>query len=210
MEEKHDHFIATKHILRYLHATIYHCFWYTSNEIKVMGYTNSYWGSSETNRRSITSGCFSLGSSIVSWRRKKQDSVALSSIKVEYVIATEVCWESIWLKKFLSNLFQGSLNPTWIHCDNQSCIRFTEETMFHPKKKNINNKYHYIKNLVRYWIVQLHDLPIDEKVAYILNKALPNKKLDYMRGKLGLVHISSPIGREQYQIVLFFMGQGLN
>jgi len=38
-EPKHDHWIATKHILRSLHGTINHCLWYNGNEIQLMGYT---------------------------------------------------------------------------------------------------------------------------------------------------------------------------
>lgn len=75
METKHDHQIAAKHILRYLHRTIHHCLMYTWNEIQLTGYTNSDWGGNETDGRSTIRGCVSLGSSMVSWMSKKQDTV---------------------------------------------------------------------------------------------------------------------------------------
>eukprot|EP00253_Pinus_taeda_P032260 PITA_32260 len=166
MEPKHDHWIAAKQTLRYLCGTINHCLMYTRNEIQLTGYTDSDWGGSETDERNITGGCFSLGSSMVSRMSRNQDTVSLSSAKVEYVVASE------------------------------SCIRFTEDPMFHAKMKDINNKYHYIRSLVQERVMELRYLPIDEQVADILTKALPNKKLEYMRSKLGLVDISSLVERE--------------
>lgn len=121
--------------------------------------------------------------------------IALSSAKVEYVVASEVCREAVWLKKLLSDLFEGTLSPTWIHCGNKNCISMTEDPVLHAKTKRIN-KYHYIKSLVRDGVVELHYLPTDEQVADILTKALPNKKLEYLRGKPSLVDISSLIEKE--------------
>jgi len=133
---------------------------------------------------------------MVSWMSRKQDTVALSSVEVEYVVASEVCQEVVWLGKLLSNLFEGLLSPTRIHCDNESCIRLTEDSVFHARTKHIDNKYHYIKSLVQDGVIELHYIPTDEQIANILTKALPNKKLEYLRDKLGLVDISSLIERE--------------
>lgn len=44
--------------------------------------------------------------------------------------------------------------------------------------------------------MELHYIPIDEQVVDIMNNTLPNKKLEYLRNKIGLVDISSPIERE--------------
>ena len=127
---------------------------------------------------------------------RKHDTIALSSAEAEYVAASEVCQEAGWLWKLLSNLFEGLPSSTWIHCDNESYIRLTEDLMFHVRTKHINKKYHYIKSLVQDGIVELHYLPTGEQVADVLTKALPNKKLEYLRDKFGLVDISSLIERE--------------
>ena len=62
LEPCHDHWIASKHILRYLRGIIYHYLKYDSKEVKLIGLTNSDWGGSEINGRSTIRGCFSLGS----------------------------------------------------------------------------------------------------------------------------------------------------
>ena len=68
--------------------------------------------------------------------------------------------------------------------------------MFHARTKHINNKYQYIIRLVRDGVMELHYLPTNEHVADILTKALPDKKLEYLRGNLGLVDMSSLIEGE--------------
>ena len=47
-------------------------------------FSNADWVGDLTDRRSITSYCFLLASSLISWRSKKQALVARSSIEVEY------------------------------------------------------------------------------------------------------------------------------
>jgi hypothetical protein len=54
----------------------------------------------------------------VSWFKRKQKSVALSSAKVEYMTASQASCEAIWLRKLLIGLFGQKLEPTIIHCDN--------------------------------------------------------------------------------------------
>ena len=78
---------------------------------------------------------------MISWMSRKQDTVALSSVEAEYDAACEVSREAVWLRTLLSNLFEGPMNPTMIHCDNTSCIRLFEDQVFPRKTKHINNKY---------------------------------------------------------------------
>eukprot|EP00253_Pinus_taeda_P001484 PITA_01484 len=167
------------------------------NDVQLTGYTDSVWGGNEYDGRSITGGCFSLGSSMVSWMNKKQDTIALSSVEAEYVAACEVSQEVVWLRKMLSDLFKGPMNPTMICSDNTSCIRLSEDPVFHRKTKHINNKYHYIRELVQNGVVQLQYISTYKQVVDILMKSLPNKKLVYLRDKLGLVDLSSRIERER-------------
>ena len=99
---------------------------------------------------------------MVSWMSRKQETMALSSVEVKYVPACEVSREVIWLRKLLSDLFAGPLAPKTIHCDNTSCIRLSEDTVFHGKTKHINKKYHYIRNLVQDGVLKLEYVPTDD------------------------------------------------
>lgn len=55
--------------------------------------------------------------------------------------------------------------------------------------KHINNKFHFIRNLVQDGIMKLEYVSTDEQVVNILTKALPNKKFEYIRNLLILVDI---------------------
>ena len=46
-------------------------------------------------------------------------------------------------------------------------------------------------------MVKLQYVPTNEKVADVLTKSLPNKKLVYFRSMLGLVDISDLVERER-------------
>jgi hypothetical protein len=67
--------------------------------------------------------CFSLGSTMISWSSRKQGSVAQSTAEAEYIAASAAGREAVWLRKLLSDLFSSELEPTVIHCDNQSSIK---------------------------------------------------------------------------------------
>jgi hypothetical protein len=75
--------------------------------------------------------CFSLGSAMISWARRKQNYVALGTTKAEYIAACEACTEVVWLRKLIYGLFDQVPDSTIIYCDNQSCIRLSKHPVFH-------------------------------------------------------------------------------
>uniref|UniRef100_A0A3Q7HMH4 Reverse transcriptase Ty1/copia-type domain-containing protein n=1 Tax=Solanum lycopersicum TaxID=4081 RepID=A0A3Q7HMH4_SOLLC len=52
-------------------------------------------------RKSISGNVFNLGSVVIFWSSKKQDVVALSSSKAEYVAVTSAACQAVWLRKML-------------------------------------------------------------------------------------------------------------
>jgi hypothetical protein len=70
--------------------------------------------------------------------------MALSSTEAEYMETSTASCEAIWLHKLLAGLFDQELDPTVIYCDNQSCIKLSENPVFHDRSKHIEIKYHFI------------------------------------------------------------------
>jgi hypothetical protein len=119
VEPRQEHWIAAKHILRYLCGTITYGERYASNsDVELHGFTGLDWGGSTYDIKSTSGMCFSLGSAMISWARRKQKSVALSTAKVEYIIACDACTEAVWLRKLVFGLFDQVLDSTVIYCDN--------------------------------------------------------------------------------------------
>ena len=98
--------------------------------------------------------------------------MALSIAEAEYVVACSTSCESMWIRKLLSNLFDLQLNATFIYCDNQSCVKLSENPVFHDNSKHIEIKYHYIRDMVQRGAVKLHYVAMNEQIADVLTKPL--------------------------------------
>ena len=84
------------------------------------------------------------------------------------------------------------MDATCIHCDNQSCVKLSENLVFHNKSKHIEIKYHYIRDMVWRGEVKLQYVAMDEQIADVLMKPLSRVKFEYFRENLGVLHIEVP------------------
>src|SRR5882757_556476 len=160
------HLIATKHILRYLKGTIDYGLKYDANQkINLEGYVDSDWAGSAIDGKSTSGCCFSMGSGVISWFSRKQSCVALSTAEAEYVPACSTSCEAVWLRKLLSYLFDLQLDATCIYCDNQSCVKLSENLVFHDKSKHIEIKYPYIRDMVQRGVVKLQYVATNEQIV---------------------------------------------
>eukprot|EP00253_Pinus_taeda_P013080 PITA_13080 len=107
---------------------------------------------------------------------KKQKYVALSLAEADYMETSIATCEDIWLRKQLVNLFRRRMEATKIFCDNQSCIKLSENPMFHDCSKHIDIRCHFIRDCVQRGAVQLEYTRIGNQVADVLTKALRRTK----------------------------------
>ena len=89
---------------------------------------------------------------------RKQSYVALSTTEAEYIALSVAVCEAVWL---LTDLFDHDMDSV-ITCDNQSCVKLSENPVFHDRSKHIEIKYHYIRDMVQRKIVHLQYLPTHE------------------------------------------------
>eukprot|EP00253_Pinus_taeda_P012128 PITA_12128 len=166
------------------------------DEVKLCGFTDADWAGSPTERKSTYGGIFSIGSIAVSWYRRNQRSVALSSAEAEYMAASLAACEAIWMRKILVRLFRSHLEPTVIYCDNQSCIKLSANRVFHNRSKHINIRYHHFRDCVQRRIMLLSYIPKEDQDADILTKVLTRSKFEYHRGKIGVADNPYLVERE--------------
>ena len=89
---------AAKHVLRYHRGTSQYGLWYKQTKgVQLQGFTDVDWAGSPSDQKSTVGGIFNLGLAIVSWYSRKQRLVALSSAEVEYMAASQVSCEAIWM-----------------------------------------------------------------------------------------------------------------
>ena len=86
--------------------------------------------------RKSTSGAFQfLRNYLVSWSFKKQNSIALSTVKTEYVAAGACCAQVFWMKH---TLLDYDLHDDYIKifCGNTSTIHMIKNVNQHSKTKH--------------------------------------------------------------------------
>jgi hypothetical protein len=138
-------------------------------------------------KKSTAGCCFNLGSVMISWFSMKQTSVELNIAESEYITISVTSSKAVWLKKLLARLFDQKLETTLIHCDNQSCVKLSENPVFHNRSKHIEIKYHFIRDMVQKGAVKLQCISTDEQIANILTKPLSRAKFVYFIDKLGVM-----------------------
>jgi hypothetical protein len=122
--------------------------------------------------------------------------IAQSTAEAEYIAASAASREAVWLRKLLSDLFSSELEPTVIHCDNQSCIKLTENPVFHDRSKHIEMRYHYVRDMVQKNVLNIQYVPTAEQTTDIFTKPLSLTKFVYFRDKLGVAENASLAERE--------------
>jgi hypothetical protein len=70
---------------------------------ELVGYSDSNYASDKVERKSTSGTCQLLGRSLVSWSSKKQNSIALSTAKAEYIAADSCCAQILWIKTTLKD-----------------------------------------------------------------------------------------------------------
>jgi hypothetical protein len=130
---RESHLKATKRILRYFKYTQNVGLWYPKGaKFEVIGYSDLDYAGYKVERRS-TSGTYQLlGRSLVSWSSKKQNSVALSTAKAEYIAAGSCCTQILWMKATLNDIGIKFKNSSFI-CDNKSAIKLTNNLVQHAR-----------------------------------------------------------------------------
>jgi aspartate carbamoyltransferase regulatory subunit len=68
---------------------------------------------------------------------------------------SQVSCEALCLRKMMVGLFGVQLRPTMIYCDNQTCIKLSENPVFHDRSKHIEIRYHFICDYVQRGVVEL-------------------------------------------------------
>lgn len=154
VDKKRVHWTTARHILRYMRGIVGYGLKYTrGDDVRLNGFTDADWASSSIDRKSTSGYCFSVGSRMISWCSMKQKSVALSSAEAKYMATNTDTWEAILLIKLLMSLFRKRMEATSIFCDHQSCIKLSENPIFHDQLKHIDIRCHFVRDCVQHGAV---------------------------------------------------------
>jgi transposase InsO family protein len=136
-----QHWVAAKHVLRYLKGTLDFelCYRKCDDDLRLVGYSDADWASDTHDRRSISGYCFSLtlNGPLISWKSKKQRTVALSSCEAEYIALAATIQEALYLAQLLAKIIQIA-TPVQIYEDNQGTIALSKDPVNRKRSKHID------------------------------------------------------------------------
>ena len=170
-----EHWIAVKHILKYLRRTRNYMLVYSSGSLETIGFTDSDFQGDIDSRKSTSGYVFTLYGGAVCWRSIKQTCVADSTTEAEYVAASEAAKEAVWLKKFIMDLqvIPSAGRPITLYCDNSGAVAQSKEPRYHKKQKHIERKYHLIRDIIERGDTVVTKIASEENLADPFTKALP-------------------------------------
>ena len=184
------HYAAVLRILRYVKGTLYHGLHYSSRSfLELHTYSDVDWAGDPTDRCSITGFCFLLGTSLVSWRSKKQDVVSRSSIKVEYRALADTTCELVWFRWLLADMDALQPTATPLYCDNRSDIYIAHNDVFHERTKHIEIDCHITRQHFKKGNLKLFSISSADQPADIFTKTHPLGRLRDLISKLQLASL---------------------
>ena len=178
------HWEAVKRIFCYLKGTRDYWLVYGQEEPSITGYTDAD-GMSNEDRHAISGYAFLIDGGAVSWSSKRQSLVTLSTAEAEYVAATHAAKEAVWLREFISEVYQPQ-GPMTLLSDSQCAIALARNEQFHARTKHIDIRFHFIRYVIEAGKITIDYCPTGDMVADTLTKALPSTKAKHFASALGL------------------------
>jgi hypothetical protein len=187
------HFNATCRVVRYLkHSPGRGLLLPRSSDFQILGFSDADWAGCLDTRRSTSGYCFFLGSSLVSWKAKKQVTVSRSSSEAEYRALSSATCELIWLLYLMKDLKIKCNKQPVIYCDSQSAMHIASNPVFHERTKHLEIDCHLVREKVQQGLLRLLPISTEDQLADCLTKALPGPKFNGFVSKLGLKDIYKP------------------
>jgi hypothetical protein len=180
-----EHWNAAKRVLRYLRGTENYSLEYKRGKKELIGYADADWAGCILDRHSYTGYIIKYGDGLISWRSRKQKTVALSATEAEYMAICETGKEIIDLKGLLKELDVYTKTVT-LYNDNQGARKLVENPVYHDRTKHIDVRYHYIRELSERKEIDIKYCETEKMPADMMTKALPKPKHMFCVTEVGL------------------------
>ena len=185
-----QHMRMAKGVLRYLAGTVnYGLVYHKSNTgLEFTAYADAnYAGEAgeENGRRSTQGYVYLINGTAISWASQRQKTAVTSTAAAEYIAASEAAKEGEWLLQILQQL-KVNITDFTLNVDNTSAIDIATNGGFSHKTKNLDVRYHYIKQLAKKQVLKLKYVQTKLNVADALTKAVPQAKHIFCRDGMGV------------------------
>ena len=146
---RESHQGAADRILAYLKGSIGQGLLFKKgSEPSIVIDTDSDYAGSLDNSRSTSGYCSFIGGNLVTWRRKKQKEVSLSSSEAELRALKKGVSEGMWIKDILQDLCLLLSKGMTLYSDSKSAIAMAKNPVQHERTKHGRVARHYIKQSI--------------------------------------------------------------
>jgi hypothetical protein len=147
-------------------------------DIKI--YTDSDYADERDDRVSVSGWVVTLNDRPVTWKSKKQSTVALSSTEAELYAIAEGVRESLFLRQWLEHYFNVKQSII-MNGDNNGSQKSADHSTNHEKTKHYDVKCFFVREHLKSGNVILSKVASQENLADILTKPGLVGKFTYLR-----------------------------
>jgi len=183
------HWRAAKRVLRYLKCTINYGIVFRKSGDSIRLYVDADWGRCKIDRRSYTGYVITLSEGPISWKSQKQRTVALSSTEAEYIALAEATKDGIYMCEFLKELGLSQFAKLSIYNDNTGAQLLAKNPIVHPRTKHIDIRFHFIREAIKRYSVNMCHVPSEQMPADVLTKPIVKEKHYFCIDAMGMRNI---------------------
>ena len=130
-------------------------------------------------RKSILGFVVLLDGGAISWGSKKQTSVSLLTIEVEFIATSIAVKEILWHCSLFSSLDMTLTSPTSFLIDNQGALDLIKSGQINDCMKHIDIKFRHVCDQEDQETISSQHMATQEQIADIMTKLLGAKKFLY-------------------------------
>jgi len=120
---------------------------------------------------------------------KKQNSVALSTVEVEYIAADACCAQILYMKQTLLD-YGVVLDKVHLLCDNESAVKLANNLVQHTRTKHIDIRHHFLRDHVAKVDISLENVGMENQLADIFTKPLDEARFYMLRNEVNVLDLS--------------------
>lgn len=170
-----EHWKALIHVVGYIKNMLDYGLTYSCDfNLTPLAFVDADYGGCKDTHRSTLGYVLTMAGGAVTWSNKHQATVALSTVKVEYVVMSQCAQKMAWMHNWLDEVEIGYTWPGLIKGNNHGVIALTKNTKDHGKVRHIDIQHHYLWDLIWSGSIQLKQVSSAKNLADLFTRPLPH------------------------------------